>query len=148
VKLSVVHTLAAPREKVFAALTDPAVLERCIEGCEELVAAGPDTFTARLRVGVAGFQGTYTGRVEIRERREPESLTLAIEGQGKPGFVRSTASIRLTPKEGGTELAAEGEATVGGLIAAVGSRLVEGVAKKMIGEFFRRLATELGRTRR
>jgi len=60
-----------------------------------------------------------------------------------PGFVRSTASIRLSEKDGGTELAADGEATVGGLIAAVGSRLVEGIAKKMIEEFFQKLRQHL-----
>lgn len=144
-KLTVVHAFPVPREKVYAALNDPAVLRRCIEGCEELVAAGPDTFRAKLKVGVAAVKGTYAGTVILKDRRPPESLTLTIEGKGLPGFVRSTASIRLAEKDGGTELTAEGEATVGGLIAAVGSRLVEGLAKKMIGEFFVRLGAELAR---
>jgi carbon monoxide dehydrogenase subunit G len=145
VKLSVVHAFPVPREKVYAALNDPAILRRCIEGCEELVATGPDTFSAKLKVGVAAVKGSYAGTVRLTDRKPPESLTLTIEGKGLPGFVRSTASIRLAEKDGGTELAADGEATVGGLIAAVGSRLVEGLAKKMIGEFFQKLGAELAR---
>ncbi len=144
-RLTVVHAFPVPREKVYAALTDPAVLQRCIEGCEELVATGPDTFAAKLKVGVAAVKGSYSGTVRLTDRTPPESLTLTIEGKGLPGFVRSTASIRLAEKAGGTELTAEGEATVGGLIAAVGSRLVEGLAKKMIGEFFEKLSAELAK---
>jgi len=142
-RLSVVRSFPVSREKLFAALVDPAVLQRCIEGCEELVASGPDTYDAKLKVGIGAIKGAYSGKVELKERKPPESLTLQIEGKGMPGFVRSTASIRLSEKDGGTELAAEGEATVGGLIAAVGSRLVEGIAKKMIEEFFQKLGQHL-----
>jgi len=143
VKLSLAHAFPVPREKVYAALTDPEVLRRCIEGCEELTATGPDSFSAKLRVGVAAIKGSYSGTVTLTERKPPESLTLSIEGKGLPGFVRSTASIRLSEKDGGTELTAEGEAAVGGLIAAVGSRLVEGLARKMIAGFFEKLAKHL-----
>ena len=142
-RLTLNHAFPVPREKVYAALTDPAVLQRCIEGCEELVATGPDTFDAKLKVGIGAIKGAYSGKVELKDRKPPESLTLQIEGKGMPGFVRSTASIRLSEKDGGTELAADGEATVGGLIAAVGSRLVEGIAKKMIEEFFQKLRQHL-----
>jgi hypothetical protein len=143
VKLTVVHAFPVPREKVFAALVDPAVLQRSIEGCEELVATGPESYAAKLKVGVGAIKGTFGGTVEVKDRKPPESLTLVIEGKGGPGFVRSTATIRLAEKDGGTELTADGEATVGGLIAAVGSRLVESLAKKMIGEFFQKLALQL-----
>lgn len=142
-KLTLVHAFPAPREKVFAALVDPAVLRACIEGCEELVSTGPETYAAKLKVGVGAIKGTFGGTVEVKDRKPPESLTILIEGKGGPGFVRSAATIRLAEKDGGTELSADGEATVGGLIAAVGSRLVESLARKMIGEFFEKLGKHL-----
>jgi hypothetical protein len=145
VKLSQVQFVKAPRERVFAALTDPAVLRACIDGCESLVEVAPDVFEATLKVGFAAIKGAYKGRVEIRDRRPPESLTLSIEGKGLPGFVRASSSVRLLDKDGGTELAGEGEASVGGLIAAVGSRLVESTAKKMLAEFLRKFADRLER---
>src|SRR5437588_10669398 len=89
--------IAQPRERVFAALVDPAVLQRCIPGCESLTATGPDQYEARLRIGVAGLKGSYTGKAELRDKHPPESFTLAFDGKGGPGFVRGTAKIRLTP---------------------------------------------------
>ena len=143
-KLTHTQVLKAPREKVFAALTDPETLKACIEGCESLVPAGPDAFDAVLNVGLAGIKGGYKGSLKIQERRPPESLTLAIEGKGLPGFVRGSARVRLAEKDGGTELTGEGEAAVGGLIAAVGSRFVEAAAKKMLADFLGRLAARIG----
>ena len=142
-KLTHVQILKAPREKVYAALLDPETLKACIEGCESLTPSGPDGFDAVLKVGIAAMKGVYKGRVEIRDRVPPESLTLKIEGKGAPGFVRSSAKVRLSEKDGGTELVGEGEAVVGGLIAAIGSRLVEVAAKKLLTDFFTKLAARL-----
>lgn len=139
-KLTHVQVLAAPREKVYAALTDPETLKACIEGCESLTPAGPDAYEATLKVG----GGAYKGRVELEDRVPPESLTIRVEGRGLPGFVRSVARVRLTEKDGGTELVGDGDVTVGGLIAMAGSRLVETLAKKLLSDFFARLAARLG----
>jgi carbon monoxide dehydrogenase subunit G len=136
--------VAQPPDRVFAALTDPAVLQRCIPGCEELKAIGADVYEARLRIGVAGLKGAYSGRAELRDKRPPESFALVFDGKGSPGFIRGTATVRLTPVESGTRVASDAQVQVGGLIAAVGSRLVDAAARKLAAEFFQQLAAEIG----
>jgi uncharacterized protein len=133
-----------PPDRVFTALIDPAVLQRCIPGCEELKAIGADAYEARLRIGVAGLKGTYSGRAELRDKRPPESFTIVFDGKGSPGFVRGTATIRLAAQDSGTRVTSNAEVQVGGLIAAVGSRLVDATARKLAAEFFQRLAAEMG----
>ena len=142
-KLALKSRLPAERARVFAALVDPAVLCRCIPGCEELSATGEDTFAIRLRVGVAGLKGNYAGTAAIRDKQPPERLTLTFEGKGGPGFVRGTAAIALTAVEGATDVACEADVQVGGLIAAVGSRLIEAASKKLADDFFRQLGNEM-----
>jgi uncharacterized protein len=146
VKLSLSHTIAADRERVFDALVDPAVIQRCIPGCESLVSAGPDIYDATLKIGVAGLKGTYAGRTTITNRRSPESLSIAVEGKGAPGFVRGAAEIALLAEGGGTKIDCQADVQVGGLIAAVGSRLIDAVARKMAAEFFDRLDRQLAAT--
>jgi len=143
VKLTGTYTLAAPRERVFAAITDPAVLQRAIEGCEKMVRSGDDTYDAHLKIGVAGLKGSYVGKIQLRDQQPPESYTLAIEGKGGPGFVKGTARVQLADSAGQTELRCEADAQVGGLIAAIGSRLIEVTAKKMMDQFFRKLGEEM-----
>jgi hypothetical protein len=138
-KLSGAYTLPAPRDKVFAAITDPAVLQRVIDGCEKMVNTGEDTYDAHLKIGVAGLKGSYVGKVHLKDLKPPESYTLVIEGKGGPGFVKGVARIQLVDKAGSTELKCEADAQVGGMIAALGSRLIEPAAKKMMDEFFRKL---------
>jgi carbon monoxide dehydrogenase subunit G len=142
-KISVSHFIAAPRERVFAALIDPEILRRAIPGCETLTATGPDEYAATLKVGVAGLKGTYSGKAAIRDRQPPDSLTLTFEGKGGPGFVRGSAAIALAPEGEGTRITSNADVVVGGLIATVGSRLVEAAAKKQSEDFFRQLAAEL-----
>ena len=142
-KLSGTYQLAAPRDRVFAAITDPGVLQRVIDGCEMMVKTGEDSYDAHLKIGVAGLKGNYVGKIQLKDLRAPESYTLIIEGKGGPGFVKGTAKIALADKAGQTELRCDAEAQVGGLIAAVGSRLIEVTAKKMMDEFFRKLGDQL-----
>ena len=142
-KLSSTYTLDAPREKVFAAITDPAVLQRVIDGCEKMVKTGEDSYDAHLKLGLGGIKGTYVGKVQLKDKNPPESYTLVIEGKGGPGFVKGVARVQLTDKGGQTELRCEADAQVGGLIAAIGSRLIEATAKKMMDEFFRKFGEEV-----
>jgi uncharacterized protein len=148
-KLKISHLVPSDRDRVFAALINPDVLRRAIPGCESLkpVAADtPDTYEATLKVGLAGLKGTYTGKAAVREQRPPDALTLSFEGKGGPGFVRGSAEIALTAEAGATRVAADADVQVGGIIASVGSRLVEAAAKKMADDFFRRLVLELSNT--
>ncbi len=142
-RLTLTAVVPAPRERVFAALVDPAILQRCIPGCESLVESAPDTYQAALRVGVAGLKGSYTGTAAIRDREPPERLTIAVDGKGAPGFVRGTAAIALTTEETATRVACDADVAVGGLIAAVGSRLVEAAARKLADDFFKQLSAVL-----
>ena len=144
-KFSASYTAPAAREKVFTMITDPAVLQRCIAGCEKMERTGEDNYNAHLKIGIAGLTGNYVGKVQLLDKRPPESYTLLIEGKGGPGFVKGTARIQLTEKEGRSEIRCEAEAQVGGMIAAVGSRLVEAVGKKMMDDFFKKFAEEVSK---
>ncbi len=142
-KLTATHLLPAPREKVFAAITDPAVLQRVIDGCERMVQTGESSYDAHLKIGIAGLKGSYVGKVQLKDLNAPESYTLLIEGKGGPGFVKGAAKIHLTAQAGQTELRCEADAQVGGMIAALGSRLIEPAAKKMMDDFFRKFGEVL-----
>jgi len=137
-KLATIRTIPAPRDKVFSLLTDPAVLQQCIEGCEQMVRTSEDNYDAHLKIGVAGLKGKYVGKVQLKDKKVPESYTLLIEGKGGPGFVKGTAHIRLEDKGPQTDVHCDAEAQVGGMIAAIGSRLTEAIAKKMTADFFKR----------
>jgi len=143
-KFSATYAFKAPGEKVFAALVDPAVLQKCIDVCEKMEKTGEDSYDAHLKIGVAGRNGGYVGKIRIEEKKPPESFTLQAEGKGRPGWVKGTARMRISPKSEGSELQCESEGQVGGVIAAVGSRLVEAAVKKMLDEFFRKLGQQLG----
>ena len=142
-KLSGTYEINALRDKVFAAITDPNVLQRCIEGCEKMVKTSENSYDAHLRLGVAGIKGNYVGKVQLQDVKAPESYTLIMEGKGAPGFVKGTAKISLADKGEQTELHYDADAQVGGMIAAIGSRLVEAIAKKMADDFFKKFAQQV-----
>ena len=131
--------IAAPPARVFEALTDPVVLQRVIPGCEKLEKVGEDEYNAHLRIGIASVKGSYTGKVRMTDQQPPHQFTLHMEGQGAPGFVKGSSRIELKGEGAMTKLSYSSDVQVGGLIAAVGSRIVEAAAKKMAGEFFEAL---------
>lgn len=139
------HLFNAPRDRVWAAFTDPVVLARATPGCERLDPLGPDEFEATLSVGVAAVKGTYQGRLAITDKRPPESYTLQVEGNGRPGFVKGEGRLSLTEEDGGTRVTIRAEAQVGGLIAAVGQRLLGAAARMLVEQFFSALEAELGK---
>jgi carbon monoxide dehydrogenase subunit G len=141
-KLSFTRSFRCPPAKLFAALTDPAVLQKCIAGCETMILKD-DTFEAMMKIGIAGIKGTYRGKVRIKDPKPPASFTMEMEGKGAPGFVKGTGSIRLEPDGDGTKLFAEGDAQVGGPIVAVGSRLIEAASRKLTEDFFERLRAQV-----
>src|SRR5256885_2622701 len=118
-RLSASYTVGATRDMVFSAITDPSVLQRCIEGCEKMVKTGEDSYDAHLKIGVAGLKGSYVGKVQMKDKQPPASYTLLIEGKGGPGFVKGTAKIQLAEKGEQNELHCDADAQVGGLIAAI-----------------------------
>jgi uncharacterized protein len=143
VKLSGTYSLPAPREVVYAALVDPVVLQRCIEGAERLVRTADDLYDVQMRIGVGTIKGWCGGTVRLVDKRAPEGFTLQVEGKGAPGFIRGSARIRLENVDSGTEATCDANGQVGGLFAAVGSRLIEAAGRKMMDRFFERLRAEL-----
>src|SRR5918994_6829731 len=129
--------LHAPRDRVWAALNDPAVLVRTIPGCRQLEQVGPDAYRATVTAGVASIKGTYSGDVRLSDQAEPDSFVLHAAGSGAPGTVSADVRVTLADADGGgTRLDYDADAVVGGAIGGVGQRMLAGVAKKMAGEFF------------
>jgi carbon monoxide dehydrogenase subunit G len=131
--------IPAPRERVWKAFLDPGTLARAIPGCEKLEAAGEGEFRATMKVGVAAIKGTFEGKVRLSDLEPPNRYRMAVEGSGSPGFVRGEASMELSDTEGGTRVAYSADVQVGGLIASVGQRMLGGVSKMMLDQFFGRM---------
>lgn len=143
-KISGSSTLAAPVDKVWAALMDPKVLARCIPGCESLTPTGPHSHIMRVTAGVAAIKGTYDGSVDLVDLVEPSSLTMKARGAGAPGTIEAAVAVTLAPSaDGGTELTYDADASVGGAIGGVGQRMLAGVTKKMAGQFFSALDADI-----
>lgn len=129
-------TLNAPREKVWDALNDPAVLVRTIPGCQQLEQIGPDSYRMTITAGVASIKGTYQGEVSLTDQDQPDSFVLRASGAGAPGTVSADVKVTLAETNGSTRLDYDADAIVGGMIGGVGQRVLTGVAKKTAGEFF------------
>jgi carbon monoxide dehydrogenase subunit G len=115
---------------------DPAAIAGCIPGCESLEPDGEHRYRARLAVAMAAITGTYDGVVELTDVIAPQSYTLHVDGQGRPGFVKGIAAIALRASGAGTIVDVQGNVQTGGPIARVGQRLISGVAKMMQDRFF------------
>ena len=142
-KISGTYTLPLSQERAYAVMQDPEVLARAIPGCESLEKVGPDEYRMKMKMALASLSGAFEGKVRITEQTPPDSFRLVVEGTGRIGFVKGDGLLKLSPATaGGTEVAYEGDAQVGGTIAAVGQRLIDGTAKTMIKKFFDKLAAE------
>jgi uncharacterized protein len=131
-------------QPVWDLLTDTQSLQACTPGCKRLTEIGNDEFEATLEIGVGPIKGTFGGKILMREKNPPFSYNLVVEGSGTIGFVRGEGKLTLERSEDDkTAVLVAGDAQVGGLIAGVGQRLLEGVAKQMMGQFFRCLQTQL-----
>ena len=137
------YDLPAPREKVWAALLDPAQLVTAMPGCEKLEAIGEGEYRAILKVGVAAVKGTFEGKVKLSNLEPPSRYKMAVEGSGGPGFVRGEATMELADLEGSTRVTCSADVQVGGLIASVGQRMLGGVSKMMVDQFFLRMSEQL-----
>jgi carbon monoxide dehydrogenase subunit G len=135
-------------QAVWDLLTDPQSLQACTPGCKRLTEIGNDEFEATLEIGVGPIKGSFGGKILMREKNPPLNYCLVVEGAGAAGFVRGEGKLTLEPSEDDkTIVLVGGDAQVGGLIAGVGQRLLEGVAKQMMGQFFRCLQTRLAKSR-
>lgn len=129
--------IPASREKVWEALNDPDVLRAAIPGCKELESTGENELAATVVAKVGPVKATFKGEVTLENINAPESYTITGEGKGGiAGFAKGGADVKLTEVDGGTQLDYDVAAKVGGKIAQLGSRLIDGAASKLAGEFF------------
>ncbi len=133
--------LPASRETVWQKLNDPATLQASIPGCQSLEGSMDDGFQAVVKLKVGPVSATFKGRVTLADLDPPNGYRIAGEGEGGvAGFAKGGASVRLEEIPEGTRLTYDVEANVGGKIAQLGARLINGVAKKLADEFFARFA--------
>ncbi len=131
--------IAAPPATVWAALFDPQVLKACVPGCEELTGTAAEGFEAAVVQKVGPVKARFTGLVKLSDIVEGESCTISGEGKGgAAGFAKGAARVKLAPEGEGTRLDYAVEANVGGKLAQLGSRIIDGFARKMADEFFDR----------
>jgi carbon monoxide dehydrogenase subunit G len=170
VKIAGNALVSAHRERAYALLQDPAVLARCMPGCEGLDPAGDGEYAMRLKLVLASMSGMFQGKVRVADTNPPDSFRLIVEGAGKIGFMKgdgvltlaeqplagrhtasggpacleatATRSSQVTEQFSETAVHFEGDVQVGGTIAAVGQRLIEATAKVLIKRFFDRLCQE------
>ncbi|MCF2904684.1 carbon monoxide dehydrogenase subunit G [Octadecabacter sp. CECT 8868] len=143
-KLTDQREIAAERSAVWNAILNPEVLKACIPGCEELTGSPEDGFEAVVVQKVGPVKAKFKGEVTISDIVEGESLTLSGQGKGGPaGYASGAADVRLSDIEGGTLLEYDVDAKVGGKLAQLGSRIIDGFAKKLAGEFFERFQNGL-----
>ena len=141
--------IAAPREAVWAALNDPDVLARCIDGVETLTRSGDNRFEGKMNAKVGPVRATFTGAVTLENLDPPNGYTLVGEGKGGvAGFAKGAAEVVLADAAGdgggaATLLTYHAKSTVGGKLAQLGARLIEGTAKSYAESFFAKLKAEL-----
>lgn len=134
--------LPADRDTVWAKLNDPEVLKACIPGCQTLDKTGENGFSAVVKVKVGPVSATFKGNVELTDLDPPNGYRISGQGEGGiAGFAKGGAKVTLADAEaGGTLLSYDVEANVGGKIAQLGARLIDGVAKKNADQFFTKFA--------
>ena len=138
------YLLPADRQHVWEALNDAEILKRCIPGCESLERVGDAQFAAVATAKVGPVKARFKGQVTLTDLDPPNGYRISGEGTGGvAGFAKGGAKVRLEDADGGTRLAYDVEAQVGGKLAQIGQRLINGAAKKMADDFFANFAKAL-----
>jgi carbon monoxide dehydrogenase subunit G len=135
-----------PPSLVWEALNDPKVLSRCTPGCKVFEAVGDSEYHVVLELGLAAVKGTYDGKIVITDQVPGSSYHMSVSGEGLTGFVRGDGDVSLAPEGDNTRLTYQVDAQVGGAVAGVGQRVMGGISKMMVGQFFSRLEKEIAAT--
>ena len=139
------YRIPAPRQAVWEALNDPEILKQRRPGCEEMVKDGENAFEAKVVAKVGPVRAKFGGKVELTDIDPPNGYTISGQGQGgAAGFAKGGATVKLTEDGEGTVLSYTVDASVGGKLAQIGSRLIDATAKKMADDFFSRFAEAVG----
>ena len=139
-KLSGSYKLNVKKEVVWQALNDPDILKQCIPGCQTFIKESDNVFKATATNQVGPVNATFSGKIALSNIKKNESYTLSGEGQSSVGFANGTANVKLVEEKEYTSLNYDVNINVGGKIAQLGSRLIDGVAKKMSDYFFGRFS--------
>ncbi len=147
-RISGSYTLPVTPERAYQILQDPTILAQAMPGCESLEQIGPDEYRMKMKVLLAALSGAFEGKVRITDQAPPSSFRLIVEGSSRIGFMKGDGLLKLSPagassadSGSSTVISYEGDAQVGGTLAAVGQRLIDGTAKMMIKKFFDKLAS-------
>lgn len=140
------YTLPLHQQAAWDLLLNTEALGRALPGCESLLPIGPEEYEMRLKVAVSSMEGLFSGKIRIEDRNPPVSYRLLIDGKGKLGHVRGGGAFTLQGGTGETLVCYSGEVQIGGLIAAVGERLLDMTTKMMIKKFFNALIKEAQNT--
>lgn len=133
----------AKQDTVWKALNDQAVLKAATPGCKSLEEEEPDHYKADITLGIAAVRGQYEADIKILDKDEPNQYRLIMNADSSAGFVEGDAVVQLEYEEGKTKIKYEGTAKVGGLIAGVGQRILSGIAKMIVKDFFKKIAKEV-----
>ncbi len=143
-KISGNYTINATQTQVWTALNDIEVLARVVPGCESLAEVGENQFEGTIKIGIAGIKGVYSGKIRLEDVNPPQSYKLVAAGKGSNGVVDGVGFVELEPLEGGkTNLKYSGEAQIGGMLASVGQRLIDGASKQLIGQALKALEQQI-----
>ena len=145
-KIEGTHQIHAARDRVYAAVINPEILQRCIPGCQSLDKTADNTYVATMKAGVGPVKGIFKGNVRLEDMQPPSHYRMIVDGKGGPGFVKGTGEFDLQDVDGGTAIAYQGELQVGGVIAGVGQRMIEAAAKMLAAQFFSKLDSEIKKT--
>lgn len=132
-----------PVETLWSALNDPAVLKACIPGCKDMIDEGNDRFRLILDLKVAAVGGSFEGRISLSDKQPPAQCKVAVSGSGTLGHGEGAATFSLASEGSGASMRYSGEGEIGGLVAGVGQRILKGVAKHLIGQFFKALRAQV-----
>ena len=128
-----------PQQRVWEALNDPAILKACIPGCESIEKVSDTEYKVVMTAAIGPVKAKFNGKLLLADLNPPHSYSIAFEGSGgAAGFAKGGAQVSLSPEGRGTRLSYSAKASIGGKLAQVGSRLIDGVARKMSEDFFAR----------
>jgi uncharacterized protein len=148
-EMSNTQSVPASPEQTWQALNHPEILKTCIPGCESIEKISDTEYALAMTAKVGPVSAKFKGRMRLADLKPPESYRILFEGQGgAAGFAKGDASVSLTPEGSGTQIAYTVHAQVGGKLAQIGSRLVDGAARKMAEDFFGAFVRQLGGTPR
>jgi uncharacterized protein len=137
------RNLPITQQQAWEALNDPEMLKACIPGCDNVTVTQENHMTIGMKLSIGPVSAKFSGKVALSDLNPPESYKLSFDGQGgAAGFGKGSADVKLTPNATGCELSYSAQAQVGGKIAQLGQRLIDGAAAKVADDFFKRFEEE------